>query len=150
MQMALERILIGTDGSQGATEAIEWAVRELAPMATEIILVHVYDRLDDIVEQRERVDFPELRARAQRVLDEEWAAPLRDAGVRVRTLLLEGRTPNDVIADAARNEDADLVVVGDHGRSGWRDRVIGSVASKLVSVSRVPVVVVPQRRPTGR
>ena len=45
------------------------------------------------------------------------------------------------ILDAAQEEGADLIVVGSHGRSGFQRLMLGSIASKVVSQSPIPVLV---------
>ncbi len=65
----------------------------------------------------------------------------KQAGVRVRSLLLEG-LPHERIAQAARSKKADVVVVGTHGRTGFSRFFLGSVASRVLAVSPCPVLTV--------
>ena len=63
------------------------------------------------------------------------------AGVRARALLLEG-VAADRIVRAARSRYADLIVIGTHGRTGFARLMIGSVANRVVSHARCPVLTV--------
>ena len=51
-----------------------------------------------------------------------------------------------VLARTAGEVAADLVVVGSHGRTGWRERILGNVATKLPHEVRCPVTIVPAPR----
>ena len=66
------------------------------------------------------------------------------AGVKVRTRLLKGHGEHtdDLIAAAARDSGADLLVVGSHGRRGVRRLLLGSVAENLVRKVGISVLIV--------
>jgi nucleotide-binding universal stress UspA family protein len=61
--------------------------------------------------------------------------------VRARGLLLEGLAHEQIVR-AAKAQRADLVVIGTHGRSGLAKFFIGSVAGRVVSAARCPVLTV--------
>ncbi len=50
---------------------------------------------------------------------------------RIASLLIEDPDAIGVLARTAADVAADLVVVGSHGRTGWRERILGNVATKL-------------------
>ncbi len=66
------------------------------------------------------------------------------AGVRTRTLLVEG-VPAESLVRAARSKHADVLVVGTHGRTGLRRLLLGSVAARVVAIARCPVLTVRAR-----
>ena len=66
---------------------------------------------------------------------------LRQDGVAADSLALEGR-PADTIIQAARDNDCDLIVVGNQGRSGLERILMGSVSQQVVTHARCPVLVV--------
>jgi nucleotide-binding universal stress UspA family protein len=70
---------------------------------------------------------------------EDLAARIRKEGLEVATEILIGDTVDQII-DAARREDADLIVMGTHGRTGLGRLVVGSVAEKVVRQAPVPVL----------
>jgi nucleotide-binding universal stress UspA family protein len=84
-------------------------------------------------------------------LRERGRAVLADAAVRVRaqgleplTVLLEsiGGPAADLIVAQARESQADLIVMGTHGRRGLRRIALGSDAEQVVRMSEVPVLLV--------
>lgn len=66
----------------------------------------------------------------------------RMQGVKVEPLLVEDAQPAHGIVDTARSQDCDLIVMGSHGRSGLAKAVLGSVATKVLALSPVPVMIV--------
>jgi nucleotide-binding universal stress UspA family protein len=78
----------------------------------------------------------------RRALDDDWVAPLRDAGVTYRTELLEGGAVSTVLATADR-EQADAIVVGKPVRGALSEHLSSSLAADLLHHSHRPVIVVP-------
>jgi nucleotide-binding universal stress UspA family protein len=131
-----DRIVVGTDGSETATQAVATAV-ELARLSdAKLEIVSAYQpipqsRLKDegegitgdvshAINPREDVQF---------VLDKA-AAVAKKAKVDVVTHPLEG-DPADAILDVAEENDADLVLVGNKGMTGARRFLLGSVPNKI-------------------
>lgn len=75
---------------------------------------------------------------------EQAQARASEAGIQARTRLLHGngQQPADLIADAVRTSDADLLVVGSHGRRGVRRLLLGSVAADLVRKVSISTLIV--------
>jgi nucleotide-binding universal stress UspA family protein len=69
-------------------------------------------------------------------------ARARKAGVRAKTVLIEGAATAERIVAAARRRRADLIVIGTHGRTGLARLMLGSVASRVVATSGCPVLTV--------
>ena len=67
---------------------------------------------------------------------------MEQAGVRVTTATVESHSPWRGILDAAQAGGADLIVIGSHGRSGIEKLVLGSVAQRVVSHTKLPVLLV--------
>jgi len=65
----------------------------------------------------------------------------RRGGARVRPLVLRG-VPHEAIRRAARSRQADMIVLGTHGRTGISRLVVGSVASRVVATAPCPVLTV--------
>jgi len=81
-----------------------------------------------------------IRAGAQKRLD-RLVGLARARGVRAEGLLLQG-IPQDQILRAAQLCRADLIVMGTHGRTGFEKALLGSVAERVVSLARCPVLTV--------
>jgi nucleotide-binding universal stress UspA family protein len=56
--------------------------------------------------------------------------------------VLEGFSVNGEIISAAQNLGADLIIMGSHGRTGFKKFILGSVAQKVLGESHIPVLVV--------
>ena len=67
---------------------------------------------------------------------------VQDAGVALQTATVESHAVWRGILQAADSGDADLIVMGSHGRSGIEKLVLGSVAHKVVTNTRLPVLLV--------
>ena len=67
---------------------------------------------------------------------------MEQAGVQVTTATVEAHAPWRGILDAADTGGADLIVIGSHGRSGIEKLVLGSVAQRVVSHTKLPVLLV--------
>ena len=143
--MAFERIVIGTDGSAGAAKAMAWCASLAAGLGAEVIAVRAYSPLDELATTR-GVDLATLAERAAARLHDEWCAPLAAAGVTYRSHLVED-LPVDCLVRTATEEDADLIVIGSHGETGWRERILGRVASGLPHHAPCPIAIVPHGDP---
>jgi nucleotide-binding universal stress UspA family protein len=67
---------------------------------------------------------------------------LEAAGVKAHSATIEAHVVWRGILDAAQSDGADLIVMGSHGRSGIEKLVLGSVAQRVLSHAKVPVLVV--------
>lgn len=67
---------------------------------------------------------------------------MEDAGVALKTATIESHAVWRGILQAADSANADLIVMGSHGRSGIEKLVLGSVAHKVVTNTRLPVLLV--------
>jgi nucleotide-binding universal stress UspA family protein len=132
-----ERILLATDGSEGAARATRAAL-DLAGMGdAELHVVHVWHDVrgfaHDFVKR-------ELRRRGQEVLDGE-VEKIRAAGGEVAGAhLCGGRTSNQVIA-LGGEIGAGLLVVGSRGLGTVRRILMGSQSEEIVHHAQVPVLV---------
>lgn len=70
-----------------------------------------------------------------------FADSMRDRFPEAKSVLRRGRPWEEILA-AAADVEADLIVIGTHGRRGLSRALLGSVAEKVVRVSPVPVMTV--------
>ena len=130
------RIVVGTDGSETATEAVATAV-ELAKISkAKLEIVSAYEPIPQqrLREEKEGISGDvshaiNPREDVQFVLDKA-AAVAKKAKVDVVTHPREG-DPADAILDVAEENDADLVLVGNKGMTGARRFLLGSVPNKI-------------------
>jgi nucleotide-binding universal stress UspA family protein len=139
-----KRILVPVDGSPTSIHALDEAIRLAKQANGTIRLVHVLDRIIFAGGETHTGDvFGLLREVGEQILQQmqEHAAV---AGMEVSTYLSEvqpGRVC-DVVAEQAKAFDADLIVVGTHGRRGVSRLLVGSDAEQIVRMAPVPVLVV--------
>ena len=69
------------------------------------------------------------------------AARMEKKGLSPKVYVLVGNVAEQIV-DFARNEDADLIVMASHGRSGVSHWAVGSVAEKVFRASEIPVLLV--------
>ncbi len=147
--MRLGRILHATDFSPASRRAFATALGLAKRSRAELLLLHVVpvpaplleDAYVSVKAYQEVLE--EGRRKAQKRLD-ALARRARRQGVRATALVLEGSAFQQ-IPSAAERRRADLVVVGTHGRSGFRRLLMGSVARRVIGLTRCPVMTVPSR-----
>jgi nucleotide-binding universal stress UspA family protein len=129
-------IVVGTDGSDTATQAVHQAVDLARSVGAKLELVSAYEpvpaqRLRE--EQREAPEDLQWAINPREDVDAtlEAAAELaRQAGVLVNVYPRQG-DPADAILDVAEEQGADLVVVGNKGMTGAKRFLLGSVPNKV-------------------
>jgi nucleotide-binding universal stress UspA family protein len=136
----LKRLLAATDFTPSADAAWRFAVDLAAAQGTELILLHVTMPLAAGAAFRHRQDHERLVATAQRRLAER-VAEAGARGVRAKAVIRTG-DPSVVIAQTARDEALDLVVVGAHGCTDPNQIVVGSVAERVVRAAPCAVLIV--------
>ena len=140
-------LLVSIDFS-AVTDAQLEVVDRLAGPGREIHLLHVTEPDPSFVGLEagpEEVQH-QVASELQRAHDEldALANRLRAKGHAVRTLLVPGPTVQTIL-EQAEKLDAELIVMGSHGRGKLFDLVVGSVSAGVIRKSRVPVLVVPAK-----
>jgi nucleotide-binding universal stress UspA family protein len=129
-------IVVGTDGSETANEAVRQAVELAGSVGAKVELVSAYEPVPEQRLREERREAPE---------DLQWAINPREdvdttleaasqvankAGVTVNVYPRQG-DPADAILDVAEEQEADLIVVGNKGMTGAKRFLLGSVPNKV-------------------
>ena len=134
-------VLVGIDGSSASTHALNWAIGLVGATGGEITAVHALGLLthldDDSV-----VPAASHRSETAVRFEQEWCRPLVDGSVTYRCLLVDG-DPVTSLLRAARDQEADLIVVGARGTGGHPGLLLGSTSLQVVHESDRPVTVVP-------
>jgi nucleotide-binding universal stress UspA family protein len=131
-----DSIVIGTDGSETAKEAVRQATELAKTLGSEIHLVSAYEPVPEGRLRQERAEVPDdLQWMVNPKEDvnttlEEAGKELEEAGVKVEIHAREG-DPADAILDVAEEQNADLIVVGNKGMTGARRFLLGSVPNKV-------------------
>jgi nucleotide-binding universal stress UspA family protein len=129
-------MVVGTDGSETAGEAVRQATELAQRLGAKVHVVSAYEPVPEGRLREERQQVPgdlQWMVNPREDVDETLAAAaerLRDAGVEVAIHAREG-DPADAILDVAEEEDADLIVVGNKGMTGAKRFLLGSVPNKV-------------------
>jgi nucleotide-binding universal stress UspA family protein len=140
----MKRILVATDGSPAAMEAVAFGVELAAEHESELFFVHVVPALDVVP----AYGFGALSAASphepsehDRTLLVEAAGVAAEHGIVATTVLLRGDTVDEIVA-YADSHDVDLIVVGSRGRGAIAGALLGSVSRGLLGESKRPVLIV--------
>jgi nucleotide-binding universal stress UspA family protein len=140
-------IVVGTDGSDTATQAVRQAVELARAVDGRLDLVSAYEPVPSQRLNEERRNAPE---------DLQWAIspredvdatlqaaaiPAQEAGVPVELFARQG-DPADAILDVAEEREADLIVVGNKGMTGAKRFLLGSVPNKVSHHAPCSVLIV--------
>jgi nucleotide-binding universal stress UspA family protein len=139
----MRKILIATDGSPEAREAVEYGLELAEDQHAAAALLQVIPPLDWTQLDRGAVirPIPEELERRRGIALDEAAVLATKHGVPVSFEVVAG-VPADEIVAYADNHDVDLTVVGSRGRGTVARALLGSVSEAVVRESRRPVLVV--------
>ena len=129
-------VVVGTDGSDTAKEAVRQATDLAGKLGAKLHLVSAFEPVPEGRLREERQEVPEdlqwmvnPREDVNTTL-EEAAGQIKENGVDVETHAREG-DPADAILDVAEEQGADLIVVGNKGMTGAKRFLLGSVPNKV-------------------
>ncbi len=137
-----KKILCPVDFSTGSEQALAKAEELAKAMQAEVELFHAYQlpvmALPDAPVTVSPTFITNLTNSAQGALD-LLRDSVRGRGVAVTTVLRQGQ-PAEAIVERAQEIHAELIVIGTHGRSGFRRFLLGSTAERVVRTATVPVL----------
>jgi nucleotide-binding universal stress UspA family protein len=135
-RVMFKSIVVGTDGSDTANQAVRQAVDLARAVGAKLELVSAYEPVSAQRLKDERRQAPEdlqwaINPREDVDVTLEAAAALaREAAVTVDVYARQG-DPADAILDVAEEQEADLIVVGNKGMTGAKRFLLGSVPNKV-------------------
>lgn len=136
-------VVFATDGSTPANRALDQAVSIAVETGATVHVLSVVDAADlDLFSSTDTDAVDDVLRDAAESAVAEASTRAERAGVDTVRAVRVGH-PHREIRAYADEVDADVLVVGTHGRSGLSRTLLGSVASRLVRSSTVPVLVVP-------
>jgi nucleotide-binding universal stress UspA family protein len=148
--MKIQSILVATDFSEGADEALAYAADLAASFEAEVVLLHAYNvqiPMASPVMSGGYVlpdGFFEEISKQARLRTEEKARKLEAAGLRVIPVVLD-EPAAIAIVDEARRRNVDMIVMGTRGLTGLKHVALGSIADKVVRTAPCPVLTVGDR-----
>lgn len=153
-----KRILVPVDGSETATKALISALQLARESGGQVRIVHMVEGLTPMsvdpygaAWSGDMIDA--LKKGGEQILSDALEIA-RAAGVPADTEIFDsfGERLAESVVDAAQRFDADLIVVGTHGRRGVGRLLLGSGAEQIVRLAPVPVLVVrsPSSKPSDK
>jgi len=140
-----KRILVPTDGSDLSNKAIAAALdlaktlkagvvgmTTLEPYSYSNLSEYRPETLEDYENRMEKVGAERLA---------KLANAAAQAGVPVETMTVKSFSPYEAIIDTAKDKGCDLIVMASHGRRGLNAVLLGSETQKVLTHSRIPVMV---------
>jgi nucleotide-binding universal stress UspA family protein len=141
------RIVVGTDGSETAREAVRQAADLAKQVGASLDVVSAYEPVSETRLRQERQEVPSDIAHVV-TATEDVEATLADAkregettGIKVNTYARQG-DPADAILDVAEEQKADLIIVGNKGMTGAKRFLLGSVPNKVSHHAPCSVLIV--------
>jgi nucleotide-binding universal stress UspA family protein len=140
-------ILIATDGSELAGRALEQGLALAKTLSSRVTIVTVTEPWTAAVSGEWAVAFPveeyekAAAANAAKILSQvrETTAGI---GVDCDTVHIKDQYPAEAIVEEAKARNCDLIVMGSHGRRGLARFVLGSQASRVLTHSTTPMLIV--------
>jgi nucleotide-binding universal stress UspA family protein len=133
--------LVGLDGSIESIGALTTAINLGSPIEAELVLVFVRHTPATVAGSPEALSAHELALDAIAGDIREAAAAQLKEYLGSWELVQRSGDPTTALIEAARDHDAELIVIGHRGHSELIDLMLGSVASRLVHHSPVAVLV---------
>lgn len=139
-------ILVPTDFSDVANNAVDHAVAIAKIYGNEILLVHIVEAsfLSSIIGGKNNIKGGIVGQMLQDKLNEQCNAITEKHGVKAKGLIKEGRIYKTIL-EIAEEEELDSIVMGTNGAEGL-EQIMGSNSSRVIAQSPVPVVVVKEKQ----
>jgi nucleotide-binding universal stress UspA family protein len=146
------RILVAIDASDSSQRALEHALQLAAEQQARLRIVHAIESIEHLAMAFSGgypVDMTEFmeaqRQEGQRLLTEAQTRA-HSAKIDSEIALLEGKNAMDrtarLVVKEAKKWDADLIVIGSHGKTGLDRLVLGSVAESVIRTAQRPVLMI--------
>ncbi len=141
-----KRLLIATDGTETSQQAVRKGLALAKSLGAEAVVLRVSGKPAHLVVLGlDITKLPEnVQKEIQRRIDDHFAwvhEAAREIGVSCETLRVESEAPWQGILDTARDRSADLIVMATYGRHGVALRMVGSETMRVLTHSKVPVLV---------
>jgi nucleotide-binding universal stress UspA family protein len=146
-----KHILLPTDGSKLSDKAVKQAISVAGALGAKITAVNVVGEYH-LHLQDEGFDMPEIpalkkrfeeaeAARAKKILDAVRKSA-SEAGVECDAVTATSDVPYEAIIKQAKKSGCDLIIMASHGYRGIKGILLGSETSKVLTHSKIPVLVV--------
>jgi len=138
--ITIRNILLATDFSDVAKQALKYALGIASRYESQLHLFHCIDpTLYNLIDPSAVQNAYDDAGRYLLQLVSDLHREERTGNIKLNTLVSAGDVIN-LLTDAVTNLNADLIIVGTHGRTGWRKAVLGSVTELVIDQSSCPVL----------
>ena len=146
----IKHVLVPTDGSELAAKAATQAIEIARALKAAVTAFHAYPEyhavvLYEYVGPIEAINRKDYLAAAKSTAEGYVAAvtnAARAAGLEAQSVVAASDYPHEAIIRTARKRKCDLIIMASHGRRGVSGLLLGSVTQKVLTHSRIPVLVV--------
>jgi nucleotide-binding universal stress UspA family protein len=145
--ISLKHILVATDFGEASDAALAYG-RELArAFNADLEVVHVVENVltRGFGAEGYVASYPELQEEVEEAANRQLTALLSEEDRRVlkaTSVMLKSNTPAFALVGYAREHNADLIIMGTHGRGAIAHLLMGSVAERVVRTAPCPVLTV--------
>jgi nucleotide-binding universal stress UspA family protein len=145
-----KRILLPVDGSKLSLKAVDECLAFAKSVGAKVTILNVVPHFSvhvtvgfssDVVKDLEKTREAEYRKAGERLIA-ELKAQAKAAGVDCEGLVVVGDSPYEAIIASAEKRGCDLIMMASHGRRGLDAVLIGSETVKVLTHTRIPVLVV--------
>ncbi len=143
----MDTILIGIDGSQDSRRAVDYGIAQAELNKARLVLAYVIEwspytfNTPEENEQRHKRREEEIQTAHQRVLD-PMLESFATEDLEITGVVRHGQVA-EVLLQISKELDADKIVAGRIGQRSIKSIIFGSVVSKLIQLTHIPVTVVP-------
>ena len=147
----MKTILVAVDLSEASSQVIKATAVLAKPLGADVVLLHVLQPINSSVPIGSAMDvvalpvpFSKEEIAELKLKLEKAAAPLKDTGLHVETVIKEALPVEEINKQAAAHH-VQFIVVGSHGHGALYHLFNGSVVTSLLKEATKPVLVVPAR-----
>lgn len=141
----MKKVLVPTDFSECANNAVNFAVQTAKYLPVQVILLHSYERSDSAYTRYVGLD-GEYSAMLLKDINDNMnnlANSIKETdGIEIETIVTD-TSLNESIISVSEERGIDLVVMGTHGATGFREKFWGSKTAALIDKTIVPLMVIP-------
>lgn len=145
--MSYKRLLVATDGSETSDKAVNSGIQLAKDLNATLCIIHVVDvypaNLPFGIDLERYQD--SVRREGKQIL--EKAKELSDeSAITTEIELIEIRNSTDKISEkiikTAQDRQIDIIIIGTHGRRGFRRLLLGSVTEEIMRISTIPILLI--------
>lgn len=153
------RILLSVDGNESSNRAFEWYTNNFAREDDGLLLVHVVEPVNTGINyglaSKPAFLTDDFSRHVQELVDQgrelgkRYLHRCKGTGIRARFMLHIGAKPGEHICRLAKEQQADMIVMGSRGMGRIRRTLLGSVSDFVLHHAGIPVVIIPPPKKTS-